>query len=577
MLNNLSLKKLSIIILFILLLMGAIFAYVAQHLSEQVTEINSSWLSFRAQHAEKARLLNSLNGGLGYGGMIHNFKNYILRKDFNHYVKLERSLGAAQSIVKQYYALSTLPAEKIALNDIRAMLNNYQTALELIQTEISKGSTSREIDNLARIDDTLALRGLRVLHSEIIQEHVYFNDKKQKPVLAAYLRSELGYGGMIHSFKNYLLRHNDTYRESALDSISNIENIIADYYQLEPSTAEKTALEDLLSAVKNYKNNLKLIKEGINNKHSSETIDNTVKVDDYYALRGLTTLDHVIIMQINEKSRNLSEMLLSINNSVWLNAATAITLIIILAMFIFWIFSKKIIDPVMNISKEMSELAAGNLDYDLVQHTTSKDNTELGVMDTSLQVFKENEIKRRAAEEELRKLAMTDPLTGLANRNYFEKRFYETTSLARREEKLIALLAIDLDKFKPINDEYGHAAGDEVLKAVAHNLTLLFRETDIIARLGGDEFAVLLYAPENLDNIEKVVHRLIESISTPVYFGKDPLSVSVSIGIALQSHAEDIDLDSLMRNADEALYQAKDGGRNTYRVYGKDISASSNS
>lgn len=556
------------VILSVLLLMGAVFGYGTHYLSKQVIDINSSWLAFRSQHAEKARLLNSLNGALGYGGMIHNFKNYILRKNFTYFEKLQRSMGAAQSIVKQYLDLSIGPAEKIALYDIQTMLDNYQTFLELVRTEISKGSTSRDIDKLVRYDDTLALRGIRVLHGEIVKEHDYYSDKEQKPVLAADLRSELGYGGMIHAFKNYVLRNDAIYRENALTAIANIETIIADYYRLDPSTAEKTALEDILATVAKYKSNLELVVEGIKNEHSSETIDSAVKVDDYYALRGLATLDQDIVIQIDEKSKRLSEMLVSVSKSVKLNAAVVSLLILFLALFIFWIFSRKIIGPVVNMSMIMSELAAGNLDFDSRGQKTAENNdTELGVMNASLQVFKTNEIKRRAAEKELQKLAMTDPLTGLANRNQFEKRFHEIAALAKREEKLIALMALDLDKFKPINDEYGHAAGDKVLKAVADNLNVLLRETDIKARLGGDEFAVILYAPENLYNIKKTAQRLLESIPAPVYFGKDPLSVGVSIGIALQSHEEAFDLDALMRKADEALYHAKEGGRNTYRVY----------
>jgi len=577
MLNKLSLQKLSIIIFLLLLIVASLFGYGTIHLAGQVNEINSSWISFKSQHTEKARLINSLHERLGYGGMIHDFKNYILRKDFEHFVKLQRSMGAAQTVVKQYFALSSTPAEKLVLNDIQTMLDNYQTGLELVRDKISKGASSHEIDKLVKIDDSLALRGLQVLHVEIIAEYEYFNDKQQKPVLAADLRIELGYGRMIHSFKNYILRNDKKYRNKALSSITNAEKIIKNYKKLTPSIGEITALQDISHALIKYKNNIELIDKGVKNKLSAEEIDKQVKINDSYALRGLVTLNQDIINQIEKKSERLSHMIDNIIKTGRINSIVIITFIILIAVFIFWVFSKKIIHPVKNISNIMSEVAKGNLDIELDTRLRydKNDQTELGKMNNSLRVFRENEKRRREAEEEIRKLALSDPLTGLANRNQFEKRYYEMISLSKRDKKSLAMLALDLDKFKPINDEYGHSAGDQILKAAANNLILAFRETDLIARLGGDEFSVILYAPENIESVEKAAQRLISLIPTPVVFGKDMLSVGISIGIAMHSYEDEENLELLMRNADNALYQAKEAGRNTYRVYEPEIGSNS--
>ncbi len=549
--------------------MAVLFGYGTVHLTKQINEINELWISFKSQNTEKARLINSLHGRLGYGGMIHDFKNYVLRKDFSHFVKLQQSMGAAQSIVKQYYALSSTPAEKLVLNDMQDMLDNYQVSLELVRQEITKGSTSQEIDQQVKIDDSRALRGLQVLRSEIVSKYEYYKDKQQKPVLAADLRIELGYGGMIHSFKNYILRYEKKYRDNALKSITNAELIINNYYNLQPSSGEKTALQDIQLVLTKYKSNIKLIDEGVANNLSPEDIDEKVIINDSYALRGLIALDQDIINQIEAKSEQLSYRIVNISQTERSNTIVIIVLIIIIAIFIYWVFSSKIIHPVKQISRIMSEMAHGNLDVNLDWYSqiVKNEQTELGKMECSLQIFKDNEKKRRVAEDELRQLALTDSLTGLANRNQFEKRYYEMVSLAKREEKILAFLAIDLDKFKPINDNYGHLAGDEILKSVAKNLTLAFRETDLIARLGGDEFAVILYDPENIENVKIAAERLMALIPMPVPFGKDMLSVGASIGIALHNHEDECNLEILMSNADKALYQAKDAGRNTYRIH----------
>jgi len=569
MLNHISLQKISIIIFLGLLMVASVFTYGTIHLTGQVNEINRSWVDFKSQHAEKARLINSLNEKLGYGGMIHNFKNYILRKDFDHFLKLQQSMSAARVIVKQYFSLSSTPAEKLVLSDIQTMLDNYEKAIYLIREKTSQNATSREIDQLVKVDDSLALRGLDVLHGEIIAEYEYYSDKQQKPVLAADLRVELGYGGMIHSFKNYILRKEKKYRDKALASIVKIEEIIKSYYKLTPSTGEKTALQDISVVLTKYKNNIKLIDEGVKNDLLPELIDKQVKINDEYALRGLLTLDQDIIKQIEQKSEELSHMITSVIRVERINSIFIITFIGSIAFFIFWVFSKKIIYPVKRMSVIMSEMAEGNLDIDLNVYNTKNNDiqTELGKMDQSLRVFRENEKRRREAEDEIRRLALTDPLTGLANRNQFEKRYYEMISLAKREEKLLAFLSLDLDKFKPVNDEYGHLAGDEILKSVAKNLILAFRETDLIARLGGDEFAVILYDPESVKSVEKAAQRVISLIPTPIPFGKDLLSVGVSIGIAMQRPEDEDNLELLIRNADKSLYQAKEAGRNTYCIH----------
>jgi diguanylate cyclase (GGDEF)-like protein len=567
--DHLSLRKLSIIILIALSSIALIHGYSSIHVAEEIDEIQQSWSAFRSQNNEKARLVNSLYQVLGYGGMIHNFKNYILRKDFSHFIKVERSMGAAQAVVKQYIALGTSPTEKLVLSDIQTTLDHYQQAIILVRENMSDDSKSIEIDNLAKVDDELALRGLKLLQNEIISLHPFFADRTNKPVLASALYAEFGYGGMIHSFKNYILRRDVKHKKNALNSIVNIEGIIDEYKQLSPTTSEKTALEDITSVLKKYKSNIEVIDQGIEKKWSPEKIDTQVKISDTYALRGLKAIEQDIIYQIEKKSELLGVLIQDVHNREKQNAIIVITSTIFIAFFIYWVFTTKIISPVKNISRVMLKMSKGDINTPIYPQELrfEDDNTELGQMHSSLQVFKDNEIKRQIAEEKITRLALSDPLTGLANRNKFETSINEMVVLAKREEKLIALLALDLDKFKPINDEYGHAAGDLILKAVANNLLLIFRETDLVARLGGDEFSVILYGPDNIESITKTLQRVIALIPTSVSFGKDKLSVGVSIGVAFHQHNDNFDLDVLMNNADTALYQAKDAGRNTYRIF----------
>ena len=172
----------------------------------------------------------------------------------------------------------------------------------------------------------------------------------------------------------------------------------------------------------------------------------------------------------------------------------------------------------------------------------------------------------RAIQQQLEQLAYADPLTSLPNRRLFNDELQSRVALAVRNGNPFALLLIDLDHFKEINDTIGHDAGDALLVDVAQRLTTAVRDADRVARLGGDEFAVLLANVSGRDGIEIVCQRIVDSLALPVPFKTHMLQVSASIGVALcPGHAGSAN--DLYKAADVALYAAKGSGRNTWRWY----------
>jgi len=163
-------------------------------------------------------------------------------------------------------------------------------------------------------------------------------------------------------------------------------------------------------------------------------------------------------------------------------------------------------------------------------------------------------------EAELFRRAHFDALTGLPNRQLFFDRLHQATAQARREERKLALLFIDLDRFKTVNDTLGHALGDELLRETAFRLSASVRETDTVARLGGDEYVVILPHVGSVLDVEAILDKIVTMLARPFELDGREASVSASIGVALFPDNA-ADAESLLQNADTAMYAAKDTGR----------------
>jgi diguanylate cyclase (GGDEF)-like protein/PAS domain S-box-containing protein len=178
--------------------------------------------------------------------------------------------------------------------------------------------------------------------------------------------------------------------------------------------------------------------------------------------------------------------------------------------------------------------------------------------------------ERKAAEEKIAQLARTDGLTGLANRSTFLERLQQIFAAAKRGAVPFAVLYLDLDKFKPVNDTFGHPTGDLLLQEVGRRLKSCIRETDLIARLGGDEFAVLQSEVKEPAAAGELAARIQSELCRPYVLGDNEAHISVSIGIC-PFGAGIVDADAMLAQADLALYRSKEEGRNQYHFHSQDL------
>ena len=237
----------------------------------------------------------------------------------------------------------------------------------------------------------------------------------------------------------------------------------------------------------------------------------------------------------------------------WLTFGLAMGTLIIVTVFVVIRFSNFQMETLESVQKMAQALADANRQLELA-------NQQL-----------EQKVQERTAElshanQHLQFLATHDNLTGLPNRFLFFDRLDQAIRKSRRQKHRFALLFIDLDDFKKINDSFGHVTGDEALQKVAEYLGITVRDSDTVARLAGDEFTVILDNVQSMDNIEAIVQKIVKAVSQPIETQQATIVITVSIGISLYpEHGEDAE--TLLRKADAAMYLIKDRDKNGYLLH----------
>ncbi len=229
------------------------------------------------------------------------------------------------------------------------------------------------------------------------------------------------------------------------------------------------------------------------------------------------------------------------------------------------LFRSTVLRPLQNLEQAIRLVNAG----DEQQRAQVSGNDEIGVVCQAFNGLLDQQEEHR---RQLQYLAYHDVLTGLPNQLLVKDRLVQAAAYADRSGGRVALLFLDLDNFKTINDSLGHPIGDALLKAVSERLIGTIRDTDTLSRQGGDEFLIVLSDVNTSDDIASLADKVLERVAVPFHIEGHELSTSASIGIAI--HPDDSrDFDALLKKADTALYEAKEAGRNTYRFFTERMNA----
>jgi diguanylate cyclase (GGDEF)-like protein len=277
-------------------------------------------------------------------------------------------------------------------------------------------------------------------------------------------------------------------------------------------------------------------------------------VETLAAFASVPSANWVVVARIPTKEafRVVDKLLGTAVRSALVAGLVFAIIIVVLLIYIF--------RPLKESARQMHQMALGELP---LAPLPVRRQDEVGEMVTAF-----NALVNKVMESDARMahIAHHDALTGLPNRRAFLERLQQGIALSTRQSSMLGLLFLDLDGFKQVNDQHGHAVGDKLLQQVAARLQTGVRLSDTVGRLGGDEFMVLLADCVDRDNVAAIAQKLISLVSEPYVIDAVPIRVGVSIGIALLTDQID-EPEKLITMADAAMYEAKRGGRNTYRFH----------
>lgn len=515
---------------------------------QSLKALNVEQAKVNKEHSvSKYHLIVNLRSILGYGGFIHHFKNSVLRSDLNKLSLAKKDLEKALVLLKKYQLLDLTLNESNALFNIDNTLLSYFDKIDEVQQLVQLNSSAREVDSKIVVNDLPALQGLSVLDKEI-----------------------------------YVLTQTRSFEvNKVLGFLSTLVNIVTQLMIYITSLLVFFSLwiirYRLIEPVSHLINNMKKLANG----DFTFSIKGTEKTNEIGEMaRSIQVFRDNAQKRLAVETKIKSILNSALDSIVTINSAGMVTSFNPAAEKLFGYEESFILGRNVNIivpephkskhDKYISDCVKGGptrIMGEVVQQSALKNNGEVFPVEISLTqmeiaheiyftAFIRDITGRLEQEEKMKQMALSDPLTGIANRYQFEAKLDEATKIAHRTKNSVALVLIDLDKFKPVNDNYGHQVGDLLLKEIASRLDKARRDTDTVARIGGDEFAIILNHLQTKDCVQIAIARYQEILSHPYLISGYDLDIGASIGFSIYPQ-DDTNLDELFRLADEAMYRAK--------------------
>ncbi len=511
--ENFKLIRSILIVLLLALILGS--GAVGFKAVALFSEFNQTWDVYSREAKEKQLSLYVIREHIGYGGFIHHFKNYILRQE-PRYIDLFTSSGnTLLNALQNYQSFSLNSDELTALKQLTLVVVEYKNKLPLAIQAQNEGWSPLKTDRLVIVNDQPAIDALEVLEQnwskQYLQDMQEFNDTLQSGQFIA------KFGFFIAIILSFVI----------LLSIWFIQRLT-----LEIATRKKLESRLYMSdaVIKNITNGVSVADEKGKLIFINAAFE---KITGYSSEEAIGKNSSILASGRHDKS---------FYQAIW----------------------KTILTKGSWEGEIWNRRKNGEIYPEwLAIHQLSKALSSVG---RYIAIFSDI-TERKQKEDYITHLAKHDSLTQLPNRNLFIDRIESAILGCHRQKEGIALLFLDLDGFKPINDGLGHLIGDKILIEVAQRIKSSVRETDSICRYGGDEFLVLLSGINNDGDWNRIAEVLLSSINSSYFIDGNEINVGVSIGVAVySSNAKKIKAEVLIHMADKAMYTAKNEGKNKISV-----------
>lgn len=533
---------------------------------------------------EKLELLDQLSILMGYGGLIHQFKNYVLRGDADRKASVFYTYQQAFDLLNQFRSIpQTTPMEIAALNRIESTLDQYEERLNLVGRMRLQGASVADIDEAVRIDDRAALSAIdflrggiqtvalddwfraathridlfKALSDELRRESIRFAVEKTQRML--FVLSGYVFITLVALLCSLFFVVSISRR--LVMGISDITNALRRVEESGDFSGHITIQgNDEIAAMGRSFNSL------INERQSAE---NRLRLS---ARVFESTIDGIMITDAEQKIMTINPAFSTItgySESEVVGRRPRVLSSNRHDHSFFQLMWKQIKEKGCWQGEIWNRRKCGEVYPQWENISAVKDN--LGRVVNYICVFSDIS-KIKHSQQQMEYLAHHDSLTGLPNRALLDQHLTQGLERAWRQHDVMAVLFLDLDRFKNINDSLGHPSGDALLKLVAKRLKRLIRAEDLVARLGGDEFAIVLESPSDGQCVARVAQKCIEAFKHPFNIEGTDVFTSTSIGISLYpDDGEQVDL--LLKHADTAMYYAKEQGRNNYCFYDRQMTA----
>lgn len=618
--------------------------WFGENAKTHVKNVAEHWRIENQTAAESAYAISRIHSSFGYGGFIHNFKNFVLRRDMSRVSLIEANLSETEAAISKFEQHANSAQQQTAISKFRDVFENYQAQYQLAKQLVAAGKEATEIDAQVRVDDRPALEALDYLSQSTLKRSHTANietDKRISRTLAfmgqawVLVPMLVLVGGIIIFMLYRLNKSNEATRRAsqyaddllkatpdALIVVNQAGEIVTANIEAQSlfgySLGELVQLPMAALVPKRFRDShahylnqafLRASPQPIKDRaeltaltHDNEEIP--VEISLSYTLREDETLaiaavrDIRLRKQAEQRLQLASKALDEASEGVLITDADTKIIDMNAALCQLTGYSR---DELLG--RRPSIFASGRHDdkfYDQMwQHLNDNgywkgevwDRRKDGEMAPNLVSISrvtetDGEVSNYVAvfsditlikekEQRLEQLAHFDQLTGLANRLLFHDRLQAAMHRARRQQGKCAVMYIDLDGFKQVNDALGHEAGDEVLSKIGEHLKQTVREDDTAARLGGDEFAVILNEVATKEEIDALAQRVITQLTFEKNAGKRSLPISTSIGIAVYpQHGETAE--QLIRCADKALYHCKRHGKHCFTHFRDDMASERN-